>query len=114
IPTLANIIYNTRMKSKIYSVLINFIAKYGLIFGGIFILLMGIMGLNKAKTQLDIHQKDLKVNVEIVEAPSDCERIGRRGGFCKLKFNGQIFNKKTGRKFCDLVEGKKNIIMLTN
>ena len=77
-------------------------------------LLIGIMGLNQAKFQMDMTEEGRKVVVEIIEAPSDCDRIGRRGGFCKLKFNGSILIKKTGRKYCELVEGKKEIIMLTN
>ena len=70
--------------------------------------------MNKAKTQMDITTEGRKVMVDIIESPPDCERIGRRGGFAKLKFNGKVFNKKTGHKFCSLVEGKKKITMLTN
>ena len=100
--------------SNFYYPTIKFIANYGLIFGGLFMLLIGTLGLNKAKTQMEITEEARKVTVEIIEAPSDCERIGRRGGFCKLKYNDKVFNKKTGRKFCRLVEGKKEITMFTN
>ncbi len=55
-----------------------------------------------------------KVKVEIIESTSYCDRIRKRGGFCKLKFNNKIFNKKTKHTFCSLVEGKKGITMLTN
>ncbi|MBM1106964.1 hypothetical protein JQC67_12505 [Aurantibacter crassamenti] len=102
------------LNSDFYYPIIKFIANYGLIIGGLFILLFGLLAMNKAKTQMDITTEGRKVMVEVIESPPDCERIGRRGGFAKLKFNGKVFNKKTGHKFCSLVEGKKKITMLTN
>ena len=77
-------------------------------------ILVGILALNKAKSQMDMTTEGRRVTVKIIESPPDCDRIGRRGGYCKLKYNNMVFIKKTGRKFCNLVEGKKEVIMLTN
>ncbi|WP_422350307.1 hypothetical protein [Flagellimonas sp.] len=102
------------MKSKITSALIFFFGNYGLILGGLFMVLIGFIVMNKARTQMNLTEEGRRVPVEILKSPADCDRIGRRGGYCTLKFNGREIIKRTGHKFCELVEGKKEIVMLTN
>lgn len=61
-----------------------------------------------------ITEKGMEVEAEIVEAPNSCEDLGRRPPYSKLKYNNQIFVKKTGNEFCNLVSQKDSVTMLTN
>jgi hypothetical protein len=63
---------------------------------------------------LDIHQNGIEITTNIIEAPENCKNISSRGGYCKLEYNGKIYVKRAGNKFCHLVSGKTEVKMLTN
>ncbi|MFH4968743.1 hypothetical protein V8G61_11125 [Gaetbulibacter sp. M240] len=98
------------MKSK----LLSFIIKYGLLIGGLFMLLISLIIINNGFKKKQITKENKIVTVKVIESPTDCDNLGRRRDYCKLKFNGQIFVKNVNRIFCELVVGKKEIKMLTN
>ena len=54
------------------------------------------------------------VIVNVIEAPANCSEVTTRGGYCKLRYNGEVFGKKAGIKFCSLVSKNTTVSMLTN
>ncbi|WP_299187683.1 hypothetical protein [uncultured Aquimarina sp.] len=62
----------------------------------------------------DINENGIKIIAKIIESPLSCKKITKRGGYCKLVYNGKIYVEKAGKKFCHLVSGKKEVSMLTN
>ncbi|UKM66598.1 hypothetical protein GSB9_03188 [Flavobacteriaceae bacterium GSB9] len=88
--------------------------KYGLIIGGLIILLVTLINLNHEFTIKRITEENKIVVAQVIDSPKDCDNLGRRGEYCKLEFNGQIFVKNLNRIFCELVVDKKEIKMLTN
>ena len=82
--------------------------------GGLFILFISVMVAWGNFIDYDIHKNGFPVTAQVVEAPIDCDNISRRGGFCKLEYNGKIYVEKAGRKFCHLVSGKETVKMITN
>lgn len=81
---------------------------------GAFIILISSVIIWKNFIKKSIHDKGRKVEVIVLEAPSSCENITKRGGYCKLEYNGRVHVKRAGNKFCHLVSGKENVTMLTN
>ncbi len=79
-----------------------------------FILTIAIVVLNNGISKKIITQENRVVTAQVLEVPNNCDALGRRGGFCKLKFNGQVFIKKINRIFCESVIGKSEVEMLTN
>ncbi|MFC4267685.1 hypothetical protein [Polaribacter marinivivus] len=61
-----------------------------------------------------VEKNQIKVYAKVIEAPEDCSSVTSRGGYCNLEYNGKIYVKKAGIKFCDLVSNKEQVLMLTN
>lgn len=55
-----------------------------------------------------------KVIAKVIEAPNSCDDLGRRPPYSKLKYNDQIFVKKTGNESCYLVSQRESVEMYTN
>ena len=62
----------------------------------------------------DIFKNGFEVTAKVIEAPLSCNKVGKRGGYCKLEYQGKIYVEKAGKKFCHLVSGKKEARVLTN
>ncbi len=85
-----------------------------LILGGVFIIIISSIIIWKNFVKKEIYDEGSKVEVTVLEAPSSCKNITKRRGYCKLQYNGKVYVKRAGNKFCHLVSGKKNVTMLTN
>ncbi|MGS2764551.1 hypothetical protein [Sinomicrobium sp. M5D2P9] len=90
------------------------VSKFLLWLGSLLMLVVSIVLLWKTNQKRLINAGNILVSVEIVEAPNKCSNIGKRGGYCTLKYNSKTFVKRAGNKFCHLVSGKMNLKMLTN
>lgn len=91
----------------------NFINNNLLLFGGIVMLFICCMVIWGNLIEYDIYRNGMEITAKVIEAPKDCENISKRGGFCKLEYNGKIYVKRAGNKFCYLVSGKSKVKMLT-
>lgn len=98
------------MKSKILS----FFITRGLQIGGFFICLISLIVLNNGVVRKVITEENRVVSAKVLETPLDCDNLGRRGGYCKLEMNGQIFVKSGNRLLCEQVFGKEKVDVLTN
>jgi hypothetical protein len=98
------------LKSKI----ISFISKYGLVIGGLFMLLISGVIINNGFLKQQITKENIIVTAKVIESPKNCDDLGRRGGYCKIEFSGKIFIKNLDEVFCGLVANKKEVKMLTN
>lgn len=87
---------------------------YVMFYGGIFVIIISCIILWRHDLEKRITERNEIVTVEVIEAPENCGNLPSRGGYCKLKFNNEIFSKKAGNKFCNHVSGKKTTKMLTN
>lgn len=61
-----------------------------------------------------ITEANIIVSAKVLESPSDCDNLGRRGGFYKIEYNGKIFVKRGNRLVCEKIYNRKNIDVLTN
>lgn len=77
-------------------------------------LAIGAMLIWQTDQERKITELNIIVTVQIIEAPLSCKEVTTRGGYCKLKYNEEIFGKKAGIKFCPLLEGKTDVNMLSN
>lgn len=82
--------------------------------GGLFLLFISIMVTWGNMIDYNIYKNGFLVNANILEAPSNCEKISSRGGFCTLEYKGNKFITRAGQKFCYLVSGKKSVQMITD
>ncbi len=82
--------------------------------GSILIIIVSCMLIWKTYTKKIINETGIEVLVKIIESPRSCENITTRTGYCKLEYNGEIFIKRAGNKFCHFVSGEKTVKMLTN
>jgi hypothetical protein len=82
--------------------------------GGLLLLFISIMGTWGNIIDYNIYKNGFLVNVKILEAPKDCEKISSRGGFCTLEYKGNKYIVRAGKKFCHLVSGQKTTQMLTD
>ena len=90
------------MKSEI----IDFVVKHGLKVGGLFMVFVSLIIVNNGIVRKRMTEENLIVSALVIETPSDCENLGRRGGIYRLEFNGQVFVKRWNRLMCELVIGK--------
>lgn len=81
---------------------------------GLIILVMSIIGINETFEKKKVSELNIKVEANILEAPSDCSIITTRSGYCTLEFQGKSYVKRAGNKYCHLVSGKKTVTVLTN
>ena len=77
------------------------------------LLITGII-INNGFLKKQITKENIVVTAKVIDSPKACDDLGRRGGYCKLEFNGKIFVKNVDRIFCELVADKKEVKMLTN
>lgn len=84
-------------------------------FAGCLLMIVVSLGLIwKSFERRTITERGKTIIANIVEAPADCSELTTRGGYCKLKYNGKVFGKKAGIKFCSLVSKNTTVSMLTN
>lgn len=86
----------------------------GLVIGGLSMVIIAIVIIHNGITKKKIIKENRIVTAKVLESPADCDYLGRRGGFYKLKYNGQIFVKKGNRIICESIIGKNEVHMLTN
>ncbi|MDT0622959.1 hypothetical protein [Croceitalea vernalis] len=98
------------MKSKI----ISFIITKGLTIGGLFMLIIAVVVLNNGVLKMRITEQNKIVTAKVLETPKDCDNLGRRGGYYKLTYNGQVFVKKGNQLICETIIGKSDVDVLTN
>ena len=94
------------MKDKILS----FISNYGLIVGGIFMIMISIIGLRNGYLDKQITERNETVKVKVI----DCSETGNRHYFLKFEFKGKTFVKRTKSLYCEKISGKSEIEMLSN
>lgn len=82
--------------------------------GGLFLLFISIMVTWGNMIDYNVYKNGFLVNVNILEAPSNCEKISSRGGFCTLEYKGNKYITRAGKKFCYLVSGQKSVQMITD
>ena len=63
---------------------------------------------------MSINENGEQVLATIKEAPLNCKKINSRTGYCKLEFEGKIYIKRAGKKFCHLVSNRKVVKVLTD
>ena len=94
------------MKDKILS----FIAKYGLVIGGMFMIMISIIGLRNGYLDKQITERNKTEIVSVI----DCSSSGNNSYFLKFEFNGKTFVKRTKSSYCKKISGKSEIEMLSN
>lgn len=98
------------MNEKIQAIL----GSKGLIIGGFFMIAISLIIIWKGIEKKQITDKNQIVVATVIEAPSDCDNLGRRGGYYKLRYNDKIFVKSGNRIICKSIVGKKEVDVLTN
>jgi len=82
---------------------------------GLLVVIISLLSFFDTWNAMKIIDKGKKVEAIVVESPTNCNNITSRNGFCKLKYNQKLYNKRTkGEKYCNLVSGKKTVSMLTD
>jgi hypothetical protein len=61
-----------------------------------------------------IYKNGFPIIAKVLEAPTDCNKISSRGGFCTLEYQNRKYVIRAGNKFCYLVSGQKTVEMLTD
>jgi hypothetical protein len=83
-----------------------------LIFLSSLLLLVSLVILKGVKDREGVHLDNNQVFVNVVEAPKDCSKITSKGGYCTLEYNGKLYTKRAGNKFCYLVSNRETVKML--
>lgn len=87
----------------------------GLFFIGVILMtIVSVTIIYKTFEKKTIIEEGVQVVAEVIEAPNSCIDLGRRPPYSKLKYNNQIFVKKTGNESCYLVSQKDSVKMFTN
>ena len=94
------------MRNKI----LTFLTKYGLILGGIFMILVSLIIIRNGYLDKKITESNKTVNVKVI----DCYQTGKRNYFLKFELNGKTFVKRTKEKYCKKIKDAENIQLLTN
>jgi hypothetical protein len=81
---------------------------------GVLIFIISMIGFWGTLEKKKAKDNQLKVIANVIESPNDCAIITSRGGYCKLEYNGKVYVKKAGNKFCHLVSKKETVVVLTN
>ena len=77
-------------------------------------LVITVVVLNNGIVKKRITEEKRVVSAKVLETPIDCDNLGRRGGFYKLQYNGQLFVKSGNRLICETIIGKNEVDVLTN
>lgn len=72
--------------------------------GSILISIIGILGIVSSIEEKNEYAEGRKVMMNVIDKPLDCSSINNRNTFIKLEFNGKVYNKKVGKKFCDYLD----------
>ncbi|GGZ94223.1 hypothetical protein [Algibacter mikhailovii] len=91
-----------------------FLNSKGLIFGGFFMIAISLIIIWKGIEKKRITEENRIVVATVLETPTDCDNLGRRGGYYKLQFNDRIFVKSGNRIICESIVGKNEVDVLTN
>lgn len=85
--------------------MIKFLSKISLLtYGALFLVFIGIMGINTYINYIEGYNNGRNVVVEVVEKPLNCESINSRNAFIRVKYNNLILPKKVGKKYCDILD----------
>jgi len=90
--------------------ILKYLIKYGLILGGIFMILVSLIIIRNGYLDKKITESNKTVNVKVI----DCYETGKRNYFLKFEFNGKTFVKRTKEKYCKKINDTENIELLTN
>ncbi len=82
--------------------------------GALFLLFISIMVSWGNIIDYNVYKSGFQVKVKILEAPTNCENISSRGGFCTLEYKGKKYIVRAGKKFCYLVSGQDTVTMITD
>jgi hypothetical protein len=81
---------------------------------GFVFLFIGTMGTWGKLIDYNIYKNGRPILAKVLEAPTDCNKISSRGGYCTLEYQNRKYVIKAGNKFCYLVSGQKTVKMLTD
>ena len=87
---------------------------YIFIGGVILMVTVSLIGILKTYEKKTIKDRGEQVLAEVIEAPNSCENLGRRPPYSKIKYNENVFIKRTDLEYCHFVSGKSTVLMLTN
>jgi len=90
--------------------ILTFLNKYGLIIGGIFMILISLIVIRNGYLDKKITERNITVDVKII----NCYETGKSNYFLKFKFNGKTFVKRTKAKYCNEIKGADTKKLLTN
>lgn len=94
------------MKDKI----LIFLYRYGLIIGGVFMLLVSLIILRNGYLDKQMTEKNEKVTVKVIGCTKD-----RNGNyFFEFEFDNEVFLKRTKAQYCRYLKNENEAIMLTN
>lgn len=94
------------MKNRI----LTFINKYGLIIGGIFMLLVSLIIIRNGYLDKQISERNEKVIVKVI----DCYETGKRNYFLKFEFDNKEFVKRTKAQYCRNLKNTNETELLSN
>ena len=81
---------------------------------GFVLLFIGTMATWGKLIDYNIYKNGFPIIAKVLEAPTDCNKISSRGGYCTLEYQNRKYVIKAGHKFCYLVSGQKTVKMLTD
>ena len=81
---------------------------------GFVVLFIGTMVTWGNLIDYNIYKNGFPVIAKVIEAPTDCNNISSRGGYCTLEYKNKKYVIKAGNKFCYLVSGQKTVEMHTD
>ena len=94
------------MKNKIQS----FINNYGLIIGGILMLLISLIIIRNGYLDYEIKERNEKVVVKVI----DCSKTGKNNYFFKFEYDNKVFVKRTKAKYCRNLKNINETELLSN
>lgn len=89
---------------------LTFIIKYGLIMGGIFMLVVSSIIIRNGYLDKEITERNEKVVVKVI----DCYETGKRNYFLKFEFENNVVIKRTKAKYCRNIKDTNVTELLTN
>lgn len=75
-----------------------------LFIGSVIIMSIGILGIVSSLNEKKDFFEGKIVNMRVIEKPLDCHSINTRNSFIKLEYDGKLYNKKIGKKYCKYLE----------
>lgn len=81
---------------------------------GFFFIIVGLLISWGNLIDYNIYKNGFPIMAKVLEAPTDCNKISSRGGYCTLEYQNRKYVIKAGNKFCYLVSGTRTVQMLTD